>query len=80
MGFVFSDPQGRSGGVLALRLKAGTDGRARIALLARGGGLALPLDPPLTVQLLRADGVGCWDARFSLARTRTRRLLRARAD
>jgi hypothetical protein len=82
-GFVFNDPGGGSGSLLSLRLKGGTDGRARIALLARGEALmslALPLTPPLAVQLLRADGVGCWDARFSLAKTGTRRLLRARAD
>lgn len=56
-------------GVESLRLQPGDDGRAMLALKARGAHLALPslpLTPPLRVQLW-ADGGACWEARYDAA-------------
>jgi hypothetical protein len=66
--------------VLALRLRQGEDGDARIMLEGKGRGLglpALPLDPPVTVQLVRSDDQPCWDARFEAARKTTRSRFKA---
>jgi hypothetical protein len=68
-GFRYRNPPLVPDGVAGLTLKSGGDGRARIALQARGTalGLALPFAPPVTVQLQRTDGAACWDARFATA-------------
>jgi len=65
------------------RLVAGGEGSARIVLTGRGAGLPLPELPlltPVTAQLVRGDGGGCWDATFSTARKNTATRFKARAD
>ena len=66
-GFRYRNPPLGPDGVAALTLKSGADGRARIMLQARGTalGLTLPFAPPTAMQLVRADGAMCWDARFA---------------
>jgi hypothetical protein len=69
--------------VLTLRLRQGKEGGAKIMLEGKGRGLglpALPLDPPITVQLVRSDDRPCWDAHFQAARKSTRCRLRAISD
>jgi hypothetical protein len=66
-----------------LRLKARSDGTGTIVLKARGTPLGLPSlppAPPLTVQLQRRDGAGCWSATFSVPATSTSDRFKARAD
>jgi hypothetical protein len=83
-GFRFRDRFGLAAdGIRALSLVAGGDGRARITLVAAGPALglpSLPLDVPVTAQLVRGDGGRCWDARMSIARKNTATRFRARAD
>ena len=82
-GFVYRDGDLGSDGVGRLRLKAGTGGRARIVLVARGANLPfpqLPLATPLVAQLVRSDGVACWDANFSVARKNSEVRFKARSD
>jgi hypothetical protein len=82
MGFRYRNPPLVPDGVAGLMLKSGGDGKARIALEARGAalGLALPFAPPVTVQLVRADGAGCWDAKYGAPAKSTATKLRATSD
>lgn len=78
-GFAYADRTVGGDGVQRLALQAGVDGKARVALVARGAGLHLPslatLVSPLTIQLRSATGA-CWSARYgfppALRRTATR--------
>ena len=68
-GFKFSDPNASGDGVFKALLKAGSAGKSKILVKAKGTNLdlsALPLGvtAPLTVQLLRNDDPGCWEAVF----------------
>jgi hypothetical protein len=76
-GFAYRDREGAAGGVRSLSLVAGSSGRVRIALRARGVSLPLPVpvstsalfgnDPAVTVQIVNAGGI-CWQARYTEAR------------
>jgi hypothetical protein len=62
----------KSDGLLLMRLVSGSAGKARVIVRAVGGDLAmpaLPLTPPVVVQLLVDDGVTseCWQSTFSEA-------------
>jgi hypothetical protein len=78
-GFRYRNPPLVPDGVAGMMLKSGGDGRARIALQARGAalGLALPFAPPVTAQLVRDDGALCWDADFETLAKNTGSKLRA---
>lgn len=83
VGFAYDDEELSPDGVLALRLREGEEGGARIVLKAKGPNLrlpALPLRTPVTVQLLRSDDQPCWDARFPAARKNTSTLFKARSE
>ena len=83
LGFAYNDEERVADGVLALRLREGDEGGAKIRLEGKGRGLglpALPLDPPVTVQLVRSDDGPCWDARFPAARKSTPSRFRAISD
>ena len=74
-GFKYGDPALTPDGVHKLLLKSGSDGHARLQVLARGPVLALPArlngaifeqDPSVVVQLVHdAPGGPCWESRFS---------------
>jgi hypothetical protein len=68
-------------GISKLLLKAGSAGR--IVVRGKGALLALPVGPlaePVTVQLVRADGPGCWEAAFPAAVKNDGVSFRARTD
>ena len=55
-------------GIARLTLKAGTSAPAKIAVTGKGSGLdmpGLPLNGPVTVQLIRSDSPLCWEADYS---------------
>jgi len=82
-GFAYNDKERIADRELALRLRAGEEGGAKIILKGEGGGFglpALPLDPPVTVQLVRSDDGPCWDARFQAAFKSTSRRFRGISD
>ncbi len=68
-GYRYRDPSAASDGIQSVRLHAGaSDGKARIALKAKGLSLPAPALPlaaggPVTVQL--AGPSACWEARFT---------------
>ncbi len=67
-GYQYADKAGTVGGITALKLGAGVDGKAKIALAAKGGPLAAPATPvtfPLRVQL--SAGSQCWETVFDAA-------------
>lgn len=68
-GFAFRDRSGARRGVTAMKLGAGAAGKAKLLVQARGPNLpapALPLVPPVTVQLLVDHGgvVECWQTTY----------------
>lgn len=66
-GFSFSDPDRAGDGVSTVKLVTGEEGRASIAVVARGTRLPDPPRPfvlPLRVQLLSTTGA-CWESTFS---------------
>lgn len=68
-GFAFRDRTAAQAGVTALKLGAGPAGKAKLLAQARGPVLAtpaLPLVPPVVVQLLVEDGgdVECWQTTY----------------
>ena len=68
-GFKYSNASASGDGVFKTLLKAGTDGKSKLLVKAKGMNLdlsALPLNPAadLTVQLIRNDGPACWQAVF----------------
>ncbi len=72
-GFKYKDRVATADGVLAVRLKNGIDGKARITLKSKGDQIgeptmpSLPLTTDVTAQLLIYDSenVGCWQTTFS---------------
>jgi cysteine-rich repeat protein len=67
-GYRYVDPDGTSDGLLKLQARAGEPGAARLAVRGRGARLRLPpltLSTPVSVQLRRSDGGGCWQAVYS---------------
>jgi len=70
-GYRFRDKTRSPDGILRLVLTAGTDGKAKIVLAAKGENLEPPPPPlgvPVTVQLARSDGGPCWESTFAAAR------------
>jgi hypothetical protein len=68
-GFVYRSPTASVAGVRRLRVRVG----ARTALAAKGVGVgldlpALPLAPPVTVQLANLDNGACWESVFTTPR------------
>lgn len=84
-GFSFADRLLAADGVQRITLRSGVEGKARVAIAARGAGLALPplgsLVSPITVQMRSATGA-CWGARFTFppASHRTPTLFSDRSD
>ncbi len=67
-GYRYKDRNGIAGGIRALNLTSGADGKAKLRVKGKAGSLALPILPPaqnpgLVVQLKSSDGV-CWTSRF----------------
>ena len=67
-GFKYADQAGTRDGVVRLVLQQGLEGRANLALEARGDDVAMPAlplaqDSKVTVQLANDGGV-CWEARY----------------
>jgi len=66
-GFTYADASFAADGVQRIGLQGGVDGKARLALVARGAGIGLPplatLASPVVVQLRSATGA-CWSARY----------------
>jgi hypothetical protein len=82
-GFVYRDKRLASDGIRLLRLQAGGEGDARIVMVGRGATLPLPqlpLETPLSTQLVRSDGAACWDATFSAPRRNTATRFKATSD
>lgn len=83
-GFAFRDRTAAQDGVTALKLGAGPTGKAKLLAQARGPGLAapaMPLVPPVVVQLLVEEGgeAECWQTTFEAPlRTNTIDKLRAK--
>lgn len=67
-GFTYADRTLAADGVERVALQSGADGKARLAVAAKGPRLVLPslatLTSPVTLQLRSATGA-CWSARFS---------------
>lgn len=70
--FSYRNKAGDPDGIIALTLKAGVTGRAKIQATAKGENLqtpALPLTLPVTAQLVIVDGDSslCWQTTFTTA-------------
>ncbi len=81
-GFRFLDKQGTTLGIKKILLQAGEAGKARIAVKAKGPALglpALPLSPPVSVQLKTPEGP-CWEASYAAPRVNTASRFKARSD
>jgi hypothetical protein len=82
-GFRYGNPALVPNGILRLDLHAGEAKKARVGIQGRGSLLglpALPLTPPLKVQLERADGA-CWEADYDVSIGKNdARVLKARGD
>ncbi|MBY0279336.1 PKD domain-containing protein [Candidatus Binatia bacterium] len=66
-GFRLRDPSGGVGGIFQSRLKPGRGTGASLTVKAKGSRLpaaALPLLPPVTVQLVTSDGGACWQGLY----------------
>lgn len=64
-GFAYRDRLATPDGLTVVRLRAGADGDAKVVVEGRGGSLALPalpLVPPVLVQLIDAKTGACWEA------------------
>ena len=78
----YSDPFATPDGLKTIRFLAGTAGKARLRLTAKGEDMkmpALPLGLPIRAQLQSANGE-CWEASFSTATTNSNTQLKARSD
>jgi cysteine-rich repeat protein len=67
-GYRYLDPDGTPDGLLKLQARAGAPGEARLVVKGRGADLDMPplgFSTPVTVQLRRSDGAGCWEAVYS---------------
>jgi polyhydroxybutyrate depolymerase len=79
-GFVYHDRAAASADLVQLRLRASRTGKGTVLVRARGPAvpdLALPLAPPLTIQLLRDDADVCFEtiaAGAAIARSDARRV------
>jgi hypothetical protein len=83
-GFRYRDGDGGADGVRSILLQEGLEnGRAKVALTAKGAALAVPslvsLVPPLTVQLVNGAG-RCWEAVYSVPAQFEASTFRGKAD
>ncbi len=78
-GWVYSDSAAASEGIRKILLKAGSDGRSKTKVLARGANLVLPgpfsgqyfaSDPSVVAELRAASGA-CWTSSFADSNTST---------
>lgn len=71
--FAYKDKLGGAGGVTALALKSGAEGKAAVSLKAKGATLAMPTLPlvqapdPVRVLLVNEATSTCWSAAYSAA-------------
>jgi hypothetical protein len=66
-GFAYKDPKRLRFGIASIKLKAGADGKAQVAINGQGTKIPVPGQPvplPLRVQLLAENGQ-CWESVFS---------------
>jgi len=78
----YRDRERTPDGMLAVKLIAGVEGKAKAIAKAKGETLpmpALPLTTPVTVQVQTAHGE-CWTATFSTVLENTAEGFRAKAD
>ena len=71
-GYKFKDSTAAADGVSKVLLKGADAGKSKVLVKAKGGNLdldAMPLGETVqvTVQLIRSDGPGCWEAAFPAA-------------
>lgn len=81
-GFQYLDPALTSDGLAKMLLKAGPPGAAKLFVQGRGPRLprpALPLTPPVTVQLSNGSG-SCWDAVYTTPITNDAANFKAKSD
>jgi hypothetical protein len=83
-GYQFKSKTGILEGVTKVKLKAGPDGKASVAVAAKGSFLDTPAPPltfPVTVQVVADDGMTteCWEAGFASASTNTPGQLKAKS-
>ena len=81
-GFQYLDPALTSDGLAKILLKAGPPGAAKLSVQGRGPRLprpALPLTPPVRVQLSTGSG-GCWEAVYSQPITNNAANFKAKSD
>ena len=81
-GFTYRNKLGDPNGIIALTLKAGLPGRAKVQAKAKGANLQTPMLPlllPITAQMVKVDGTSheCWQTTFT--RTSVNDTLRLKA-
>lgn len=72
-GYKYRDPAA-AGGIATVILKGSDRNRSKVLVKGRGAGLPdpmLPIDTPLTVQLVNGDNGRCWGADFDAAAVHT---------
>jgi len=82
-GHIYRDRKTTLGGISAVRLKQGGDGKAKIVVRGKGDKLQMPplglaQDPTVTAQLL--NGSLCWEANYSTHKRNDAAQFKARAD
>lgn len=71
--FTYKDKLGGAGGVTAIALKSGSEGKAAVSLKAKGANLVMPTLPlvqtpdPVRVVLVNEETSTCWSADYSAA-------------
>ena len=78
----YSDPFGTPDGLKTIRFLAGSAGKARIRLTAKGEDMKMPAFPlglPIRAQLQSANGE-CWEAAYATATTSSPTKLKARSN
>jgi trypsin/pre-peptidase len=82
-GYRYRDSRTTNGGITAVSLKEGADGKARITLVGKGDALSLPglpVSQPSTVTVQLSNGSSCWEARFSTNSDNSTTEFKARPD
>jgi hypothetical protein len=65
----YTDKEGTPDGINKLQAKSGAAGKGKLILKGKGANLAMPtlgLTLPVTARIVRSDGPGCWESRFSI--------------
>ncbi len=81
-GFKYRDSLRTPNGVTSLKLRTGSDGKAKITLKGKGAeldGPSLPLQTPVLVQVSNSLGE-CWEASYSTPRTNDSTQFKAKND